>query len=123
MTTKSFEIDWITGKETIEYDDDITYGELEAILQGAIDLSDVSKPKVNIPKYRFSILMKVLTKAPFPVGDAVSIRNLKSKQANQIMKEVMKDYPLAKYLGEWVESFTGSLNPNEQDSEFTMSAP
>ena len=123
MAIKSFEIDWGGTPETIEYEDDITYGELEAILQNSIDLGDVSKPKVDIPKYRFQILLKVLRKAPFAVNDAVALRNIKSRQANSIMKEVMKDYPLAKYLGEWVESFTRSLDPNEQDSEFTMSAP
>ena len=70
---------------TIEYEDDMTYGELEAILQNCIDLSDMSKPKVDIPKYRFQILLKVLRKAPFNVGDAVAIRNLKNSQANKIM--------------------------------------
>ena len=121
MTIQTFEIDWEGAKETIEYEDDITYGQLEAILSNCIDLSDVSKPKVNIPQYRFQILMKVLKKAPFKVGDAVAIRNLKAKTANEIMKGVMKDYPLAKFLGDWVETFTGSPIENEQDSQSTIS--
>jgi hypothetical protein len=121
MTIQTFEIDWEGAKETIEYEDDITYGQLESILSNCIDLSDVSKPKVNIPQYRFQILMKVLKKAPFKVGDAVAIRNLKAKTANEIMKGVMKDYPLAKFLGDWVETFTGSPIENEQDSQSTIS--
>jgi hypothetical protein len=122
MAIKSFEIDWNGSAETIEYEDDLTYGELDAILQNCIDLSDMQKPKVDIPKYRFQILLKVIKKAPFTVNDAVAIRNLKSKQANIIMKEVMKDFPLANFLGDWVESFTGSPNPTEQDSQFTTSS-
>jgi hypothetical protein len=121
MTIKTFEIDWEGEKETIEYEDDITYGQLEAILGNCIDLTDVSKPKVNIPQYRFQIMLKVLKKAPFKVGDAVAIRNLKAKTANEIMREVMKDYPLAKFLVDWVETFTGLETTNEIGSQSTTS--
>jgi len=122
VAIKSFEIEWEGVTESIEYEDDITYGELDAILKNSIDFSDVGKPKVDISRYRFEILLKVLRKAPFAVNDAVAIRNLKSKQANTIMKEVMKDYPLVKYLGDWVESFTGLIPENEMDSQSTISA-
>ena len=121
MAIKSFQIDWEGVSETIEYEDDITYGEMEAILSNSIDLSDVSKPKVNIPQYRTHILLKVLKKAPFPVNDAVSLRNIKQKQASAIMKEVMVDSPLAKYLGDWVETFTGSQIETENNTQSTTS--
>jgi len=114
MVIKTFNFDWKGVKETIEYEDDITFGELEAILQNCIDLGDISKPKVDIPKYRFQILLKVLRKAPFNVGDAVAIRNLKNSQANKIMLEVMKDYPLVKFLEAWVETFTGLQIKDDQ---------
>lgn len=123
MAIKSFEIDWEGVSETIEYEDDITYGEMEAILSHAIDLSDVSKPKVNIPQYRNHLLLKVLRKAPFAVNDAVALRNIKQKQASVIMKEVMKDYPLATYLADWVETFTGlpiENDPNIQSTTFVQ---
>ena len=114
MALKTFTIDWKGVKETIEYEDDLTFGELEAILQSCIDLTDISKPKVDIPKYRYQILLKVLRKAPFTVGDSAAIRNLKSTQANKIMQEVMKDYPLVKFLEAWVETFTGLQTKDEQ---------
>ena len=123
MTIKSFEIDYEGKTETIEYEDDLTYGELEAILQNCIDLSDISKPKVDIPKYRFQILMKVLRKAPFTVGDAVALRNIKSKAADTIMKGVMNDYPLVKHLGAWVETFTGLPTSDAIESQSTTSLP
>ena len=117
MALKTFTIDFKGAKAEIEYEDDLTFGELEAILQNCIDLTDITKPKVDIPKYRYQVLLKVLRKAPFPVGDSTAIRNLKSSQANKIMQEVMKDYPLQKHLGAWVETFTGLQTSEDQESQ------
>tara|TARA_R110002020_G_scaffold128446_1_gene287908 strand:- start:6801 stop:7172 length:372 start_codon:yes stop_codon:yes gene_type:complete len=121
MVIKTFEITYNDAKETVEYETDIKYGEMEAILSNSIDLSDVSKPKVNIPQYRMNVLTKVLRKAPFPVGDTNAIRQLTQSQATEIMKEVMKDYPLAKYLGDWVETFTGSQIDSDINIQSTTS--
>tara|TARA_R110000824_G_scaffold45299_1_gene131106 strand:+ start:4243 stop:4614 length:372 start_codon:yes stop_codon:yes gene_type:complete len=121
MTLKTFKIDYKGKKEIIEYEDDITYGEMEAILEGSIDISDISKVKVNIPKYRMNLLLKVLRKAPFPVGDTVSVRNLSMKEASSIMRGVMKSYPLQNYLQDWVETFTGSPIKIDPDTVSTTS--
>ena len=115
MAKKTFTVDYKGAKAEIEYEEDLTFGELEAILQNCIDLSDIAKPKVDIPKYRYQILLKVLRKAPFAVGDSSAIRNLKNTEANAIMKEVMKDYPLVKFLEAWVETFTGLPIPKEKE--------
>ena len=48
MAIKSFEIDWKGSNEIIEYEDDLTYGELDGILQNCIDLGDLNKPKVDL---------------------------------------------------------------------------
>lgn len=117
MAIKTFNVDIEGTSQTIEYEDDITFGELENILNKCLDLSDVQKPKVNIPLYRQLILTTVIKKAPFDIGDLSAIRNLKASTAKKIMEEVMKDYPLAKYLEEWVETFVGRVedlnNPNQ----------
>jgi hypothetical protein len=118
---KSFEIDWDNGKQTVEYEDDIKFGDLEAILNKCLDMTEINKPKVNLPLYRQMILTAVITKAPFEIKDVASIRNLKASTAKIIMKEVMKDYPLAKYLEEWVETFVGEDIP-EQMAQFTTSS-
>ena len=110
MAIQSFEIDWEGKKETIGYEDDITFGELESILHNSLDVSDITKPKVNIPQYRQTILLKVIRKAPFPVADAVAIRNLKSSVAKQVIAGVMKSFPLAKFLEDWMETFVGTEN-------------
>ena len=61
----------------IEYEDDLTFGELENIVNQSVDLSDVAKPKVNIPSYRMNILTKVLKKSKFFVKRK-SIKSLRN---------------------------------------------
>ena len=82
-------------------------------------MSDPSKPKVNIPQYRIDIVQKVLRKAPFKTGDLVAIRNQPNSVITQIISGVMKDFPLGKYLGDWVETFAGSLPENDKDMKST----
>ena len=118
---KSFKIDYNGVKEPIEYEDDITFGELENILNQCLDMTKVNEPKVNLPLYRQLILTTVITKAPFELKEVASIRNLKASVAKKIMKEVMKDYPLAKYLEEWVETFVGE-DIQSQTDQFTTSS-
>ena len=123
MVIKTFEIDWEGKKEVVEYEDDLTFGELENIVNQSVDLSDVTKPKVNIPKYRMAVLTKVMRKAPFPINDEVAIRNLKAKTAKQIISEVMKDYPLMRFLEDWMVTFVGTQGVPNLPTESTSSLP
>ena len=108
MTIQSFEIDYEGVKEIIEYEDDLKFGELEAILNQCLDLSDVTKPKVDLPQYRQSILLKTVKKAPFEVGSLPVLRNLRTSVVNQVLKGVLKDYPLVRFLEDWVRTFVGN---------------
>ena len=123
MAVKSFKIDWEGKKEVIEYEDDLTFGELENIVNQSVDLTDVAKPKVNIPKYRMNILTKVISVAPFQINDEVAIRNLKAKQAKSIISEVMKDYPLMRFLEDWMVTFVGTQDLTSLPTESTTSLP
>ena len=107
--------------EIIEYEDDLTFGELEAIINQSVDLTDVQKPKVNIPAYRMNILTKVLRKAPFPIDNAPAIKNLKAGVAKQIISEVMKDYPLMRFLEDWMVTFVGTQGATNLPTESTTS--
>ena len=118
---KTFTIDYEGAKETVQYEDDITFGELEGILNQCLDVTQIQDPKVNLPLYRELILTTVLRKAPFEVRDVAAIKNLPSSVAKKIMKEVMKDYPLAKYLEEWVETFVGQELQDQQVQSTTSS--
>ena len=121
MALKSFKITMEGKKEIIVYEDDLLFGELEAIVNVSVDLSDVTKPKVDLPKYRMNILTKVLRKAPFPIDDATAIRNLKAKTAKQIISEVMKDYPLMRFLEDWMVTFVGTPDQTSSPTESTTS--
>ena len=123
MAIKSFEIDIDGKKEIIEYEDDLLFGELEAIVNISVDLSDVTKPKVDLPKYRMNILTKVIRKAPFPIDNPAAIRNLKSATAKQIISEVMKDYPLMRFLEDWMVTFVGTPEATSSLTESTTSLP
>ena len=123
MTLKTFEIDWEGSKATIEYEDDLTFGELESIINQSVDLSDVSKPRVNIPVYRLNIMTKVITKAPFPINDINAIKSLKSKTGKKIIGEVMKDYPLMQFLEDWMVTFVGTPHLMNTPTESTTISP
>ena len=70
-----------------------------------------------------NVLTKVLKKAPFPVNDAVAIRNLKAKTAKQIISEVMKDYPLMRFLEDWMVTFVGTPQVTNTPTESTTTLP
>ena len=120
MALKTFQIDYNGEKAVIEYEDDLKFGELESIVSRAVDLSDPSKPKVNIPQYRIDIVQKVLRKAPFKTGDLVAIRNQPNSVITQIISGVMKDYPLGKFLTDWVETF-GGKETEQNSTSYTTS--
>ena len=123
MAIKSFEIDIDDKKEIIEYEDDLTFGELENVVNKSVDLSDVTKPKVNLPQYRMNILTTVLRKAPFQVNDAAQIRDQKAVVIKQIISEVMKDYPLMRFLEDWMVTFVGTQEAMNLPSESITSLP
>ena len=121
MAIQTFEIKYEGKKEIIEYEDDLTFGELEAILDQCLDLSDVTKPKVNLPQYRQSILLKTVKKAPFEVGSLPSLRNLKTSVVEQVLKGVLKDYPLVTFLEGWVRTFVGNEEVSISEASTTSS--
>ena len=123
MVIKTFEVDMDGKKEVIEYEDDLTFGELENVVNQSVDLSDITKPKVNLPKYRMNILTTVIRKAPFPIRDVNAIKNLKAKVAKQIISEVMKDYPLMRFLEDWMVTFVGTPDQTSSPTESITSLP
>ena len=110
MTLKNFTIKWEGKKEVIEFEDDLTFGELESILAESVDLSDVTKPRVNLPAYRQAILLKTLRKAPFKVNDLNELKNLKSSVVTEVLGGILKSFPLSKFLEQWMASFIGDTS-------------
>ena len=122
MTIQSFSIKYEGKKEVVEFEDDLTFGELESILANSVDLSDVTKPKVNLPAYRQAILLKTLRKAPFKVGDISTLRELRSSVVNDILRGVLKSFPLSKFLEQWMGSFIGIPDDLKIDHNTTTSS-
>jgi len=121
VATRTFSINWQGGKAEVEYDDDISFGSMETIIKACVDLQDVTKPKVNLSEYRSRILNAVLTKAPFNHGDPQTIKRLPRKTVENIITEVMTDYPLAVCLEGWMTSFLGSTTPRNLQPKSTDS--
>ena len=48
-----------------------------------------------------------MQKAPFNI-DLPTIRNLRTSVVNQVLKGVLKDFPLVKFLEDWVGTFIGT---------------
>jgi len=123
VVLKTFTLEFNGAKEEITYEDDIPFGDMENIIKKCVDLTDVTKPKVNISEYRRRIISSVLRKAPFTHTDPIAIAKLPRKTAEKIIGEVMKDYPLAGCLEGWMTSFLGSAISNDSLQIPTPSVP
>lgn len=111
MTLKSFTIKYNDKEEQIDYEDDISFGDVEYVLKICTDLSDLLKPKVDIAAYRINIIARALRKAPFAINDFTAIEKLPRKVGKEIADKIMADYPLIFMLADWMQSVLGeSLN-------------
>lgn len=113
----SFDIDYEGKKETIEYEDDIPFGDMEAIINTSVDLTNLNQPKVRLQEYRLLIIQKTLRKAPFDFKNINVVRALPHKTMKKVIEGVMKSYPLVECSGDWMTSLLGSEMVNELVSE------
>jgi hypothetical protein len=122
LVLQNFTIKWEGRKEIIEFEDDLTFGEMESILAESVDLSDVTKPRVNLPAYRQAILLKTLRKAPFKVNDISVLKELRSSVVNNVLRGVLKSFPLSKFLEQWMGSFIGDVSDLKIEESTTTSS-
>ena len=90
----SFEIDYNGTSETIEFLDDLAWGDTQKILKASVDISNPQSININIQLYQQMVLQAAITKAPFDVKNLTTLNKLPSKVVNKIMSEVMKVFPL-----------------------------
>lgn len=114
MVIKSFEIDWEGKKETVEYENDLTFGEIESIMTTCVDMTNVNDIKVKIPQYRNMIFLKTLRKAPFKVNDSSTLKTLKNSVVEQVLKGLMVDFPLGVFLEGWVTTIVGQVEADPE---------
>ena len=92
-------------EDTVEFEDSLTFGETESLISGSVDLTDISKPKIDLSKYRMNLLVLTIKKAPFKIGDITTIKMLDSKVVKGMLKEITKIHPLSTYIEDWMETF------------------
>ena len=105
MGTKTVKIKYNGEDSVVEFSDSLTFGDVEDLVGGTVDLSDVTKPKVNLKNYRIELLTRVITKAPFKINDRATIELMDRKIVQKILKEVLIYHPVADYIEEWMETF------------------
>ena len=105
MTSKNVKIRYNGKEAVVEFKESLTFGEVEDLVGDCVDLSDVTKPKIDLKTYRMNLLLKVILKAPFKVGDLVTLQLLDSKVVQKILKEVLRYHPLAVYIEDWMATF------------------
>tara|TARA_R110002051_G_scaffold65056_4_gene118300 strand:- start:3377 stop:3787 length:411 start_codon:yes stop_codon:yes gene_type:complete len=108
------------GKDsTVEFEDALTFGETEALISGSVDLSDVTKPKINLASYRMNLLVTTIKKAPFRVGDITTIKMLDAKVVKHMLREITKIHPLTEYIEDWMETFQVYEGETDSSTEST----
>ena len=89
------------------------------LIGNSVDLSDVTKPKIDIQRYRLNLLSLTVKKAPFKTGDINIIKMQDSKIIKSILKEIVKVHPLTTYIEDWMETFMSSEEMTNLDTQST----
>jgi|TARA_R110002020_G_scaffold130704_2_gene292310 hypothetical protein len=110
-------------EDTIEFEDSLTFGETESLISGSVDLTDISKPKIDLSKYRMNLLVLTIKKAPFKIGDITTIKMLDSKVVKGMLKEITKIHPLSTYIEDWMETFQTYEDQSSSDTQSTTVVP
>jgi len=112
------------GKEEIvEFEDSLSFGDTEKLINDSVDLSDVTKPKIDLARYRMNLLVMTIKKAPFKTGDITTLNMMDGKIVRGILKEIVKIHPLTTYIEDWMETFINSEELNNLDTQSTTTVP
>ena len=107
----------------VEFEDSLTFGDTETLIGNSVDISDVTKPKIDIQRYRLNLLLLTIKKAPFKTGDIMTIKMTDSKIIKSILKEIVKIHPLTTYIEDWMETFMSSADLNDLNIPSTTTVP
>jgi hypothetical protein len=123
MVLKPITITYKGGDAIVEFEESLTFGETESLISGSVDLSDITKPKIDLSKYRINLLVTTIKKAPFKVGDITTIKMLDSKVVKHMLREITKIHPLASYIEDWMETFQVFEEENNSSMESITTVP
>lgn len=123
MTLIPINITYNGKPAVVEFEDSLTFGDSELLIGNSVDLSDITKPKIDLPKYRLNLLALTIKKAPFKVGDVNILKIQDAKIIKSILKEIVKVHPLTTYIEDWMETFMSSEELNNLDTTSTTTVP
>jgi len=103
----TFDVEINGQQETIEFKDDLSWGDTQRILKQCVDITDPKSIKVNIALYQQMILQAAVTKSPIDVKNLTQLNQLPAKTVTKIMSEVMKLFPLETLITPWITAMTG----------------
>ena len=110
-------------EEIVEFEDSLNFGETEKLINDSVDLSDVTKPKINLARYRMNLLVMTIKKAPFKTGDITTLNMMDGKIVRGILREIVKIHPLTTYIEDWMETFISSEALKSSDMQSTTIVP
>ena len=123
MTLIPINITYNGKPAVVEFEDSLTFGDTELLIGNSVDLSDVTKPKIDLPRYRLNLLSLTIKKAPFKIGDINIIKMQDAKVIKSILKEIVKIHPLTTYIEDWMETFMSSQDLTSLDTQSTTTVP
>ena len=123
MTLIPIDITYNGKPAVVEFEDSLTFGDTEMLIGNSVDISDVTKPKIDIQRYRLNLLVLTIKKAPFKTGDVTTIKMTDSKVIKSILKEIVKIHPLTTYIEDWMETFISSEELNKLDTPSITTVP
>ena len=123
MTLIPIDITYNGKPAVVEFEDSLTFGDTETLIGNSVDISDVTKPKIDIQRYRLNLLVLTIKKAPFKTGDITTIKMTDSKVIKSILKEIVKIHPLTTYIEDWMETFMSSADLNDLNIPSTTTVP
>jgi hypothetical protein len=110
-------------EEIVEFEDSLNFGETEKLINDSVDLSDVTKPKIDLARYRMNLLVMTIKKAPFKTGDITTLNMMNGKIVRGILREIVKIHPLTTYIEDWMETFISSEALMSSDMQSTITVP
>ena len=123
MTLIPIDITYNGKPAVVEFEDSLTFGDTEMLIGNSVDISDVTKPKIDIQRYRLNLLVLTIKKAPFKTGDVTTIKMTDSRVIKSILKEIVKIHPLTTYIEDWMETFMSSQDLTSLDTQSTTTVP
>ena len=110
-------------EEVVEFEDSLNFGETEKLINDSVDLSDVTKPKIDLARYRMNLLVMTIKKAPFKTGDITTLNMMDGNIVRGILREIVKVHTLTTYIEDWMETFISSEALKNLDTQSTTTVP